>query len=103
MMGIPYAVDCRTEIRIPEGTAAPEEARGKIVLHNDPVTDDRKAWSWESLGELVKAVGPERCVLLGGPGPEIPDVLDLRGKTTLAGGGGNHTGLQMFWGSRFGG
>lgn len=84
MVGVPGPIDCRTEIAIPEGTTVPEQARGKIVLHNDPTTDPRKAWPWEHLERLTAEVGPQRCVLLGRPGPPLPGVVDLRGRTTLA-------------------
>jgi len=83
MVGIPGPIDPRTEIAIPPGIRVPRGARGRVVLHNDPGIDPRKAWSWDHLRDLVQAVGPQRCVLLGGEGPDVPDVLDLRGKTTL--------------------
>jgi ADP-heptose:LPS heptosyltransferase len=84
MVGVPGPIDLRTEIRIPDGTRIPPEARGKIVLHNDPAIDPSKAWSWEHVHRFVEQVGAEEVVLLGGPGPAVPGVLDLRGRTTLA-------------------
>jgi len=84
MVEVPGPIDCRTEIAIPEGTEIAEKAVGKIVLHNDPVTDPRKAWPWEHLARFVSRWGAEEFVLLGSPGPLLPGVLDLRGKTTLA-------------------
>jgi len=84
MVGVPGPIDRRTEIAIPEGTVGPEEAAGKIVLHNDPVTDPRKAWPWEHVARLVSRIGAEEVLLLGSAGPLVPGVLDLRGKTTLA-------------------
>ncbi len=84
MTGVPGPIDCRTEISIPAGTSIPENARGKIVLHNDPTTDPRKAWPWEKLARFVDEIGPNRCVILGRPGPPLNDAADLRGKTSLA-------------------
>src|ERR1051326_5302388 len=84
MLGVPGPIDRRTEIVIPEGTVVPEEAVGKIVLHNDPAIDPRKAWPWEHVARFVCQVGAQEVVLLGHPGPFVPGVLDLRGKTTLA-------------------
>lgn len=83
-VGVPGPIDLRTDIAIPPGTTIPEDAAGKIVLHNDPAIDASKAWSWDEAREFVEAVGPENVVILGGPGPELPGVLDLRGRTTLA-------------------
>ena len=84
MMGVFEPIDCRTEICIPDGVTPPAGSGGKIALHNDPSTDHRKAWSWDRLGGLVKAVGPEQCV------------LDLRGKTTLAEAAAIIRGLPVF-------
>jgi ADP-heptose:LPS heptosyltransferase len=84
MVGVPGPIDLQTEIAIPPGTAPPLDPTERYVLHNDPVTDARKAWPWESLQALARALGPERCVLLGGPGPEIEGATDMRGRTTLA-------------------
>lgn len=83
-IGVPGPIDLRTEIAIPSGTRIPPEAYGKIVIHNDPAISKDKAWDWDSLGLLVHRVGPENVVLLGGPGPAVDGVLDLRGKTSLA-------------------
>ncbi len=84
MVGVPGPIDRRTEVVVPPGTAILPGAAGKIVLHNDPAIDATKAWPWESVQEFARAVGPEDIVLLGGPGPEVPGALDLRGRTTLA-------------------
>jgi ADP-heptose:LPS heptosyltransferase len=83
-VGVPGPLDLRTEIAIPPGTVIPPEAARKIVLHNDPAIDATKAWPWEHVREFVRGVGPMHVVLLGNAGPEIPGVLDLRGRTTLA-------------------
>lgn len=83
-VGVPGPIDLRTQIAIPPDTSIPSDAAGRIVIHNDPNIDSTKAWSWEYLNEFVKAVDPENVVLLGNPGPGITDVIDLRGKTTLA-------------------
>jgi ADP-heptose:LPS heptosyltransferase len=82
-VGVPGPIDLRTEVVVPPGTSIPEEARGKIVLHNDPSIDATKAWPWEYVQQLVAAVGAENVVLLGNPGPAVPGALDLRGATTL--------------------
>jgi ADP-heptose:LPS heptosyltransferase len=84
MVGVPGPIDLRTEIAIPSGTLLPPGTGGKIVLHNDPSIDETKAWPWEAVRHLARAVRPEQVVLLGGPGPELPGVHDLRGRTTLA-------------------
>jgi Glycosyltransferase family 9 (heptosyltransferase) len=84
MVGVPGPIDLQTEICIPPGTTIPPAAAGKIVLHNDPAIDPRKAWPWESVAELVRRLGPGAVVLLGNAGPEIPGTLDLRGRTSLA-------------------
>lgn len=84
MVGVPGPIDLHTDIAIPRGTALPNEATGKVVLHNDPAIDPRKTWPWELLREFVQRVGSHRVVLLGNPGPEVPGTLDLRGRTTLA-------------------
>ena len=81
---MPGPIGRSTEIAIPEGTTIPDAARGKIVLHNDPMTDPRKAWPWEHLESFAARVGPNNCVLLGRPGQLLPGVLDLRGRTSLA-------------------
>ena len=84
MLGVPGPIERRTEIVIPPGTQIPQEAVGKIVLHNDPAIDPRKAWPWQHLARLVSQLGAENCVLLGRPGPLLPGALDLRGETTLS-------------------
>lgn len=84
MIGVPGPIDLQTEICIPPGTAILPEAVGKIVVHNDPAIDPRKAWPWSHLEALVRSIGPEQIVVLGHPGPELPGTLDLRGQTTLA-------------------
>jgi ADP-heptose:LPS heptosyltransferase len=84
MVGVPGPIERRTEIKIPEGTVVPEESRDKIVLHNDPTTDPRKAWPWEHVARLVERVGSGEVVVLGQAGPMLPGVLDFRGRTTLA-------------------
>jgi hypothetical protein len=84
MTGIPGPIDLRTEIAIPPGTAVPPGTAGRIVLHNDPVIDENKAWPWEHVAAFVRGIGPEAVVLLGNPGPRIDGVQDLRGATTLA-------------------
>jgi ADP-heptose:LPS heptosyltransferase len=84
MVGVPGPIDLQTEIRIPVGTTIPPAATGKIVLHNDPAIDPRKAWPWEYVAELVRRLGPAAVVVLGNAGPEIPGTLDLRGRTSLA-------------------
>ena len=81
--GIPGAIDRRTEIVIPPGTAVPQGAAGKIVLHNDPVIDPRKAWPWEHVRAVAAAVGAGELVLLGSPGRPVSGAVDLRGRTTL--------------------
>lgn len=83
-VGVPGPMDLATDIAIPKGTTVPEDARGKVALHNDPATDAVKAWPWESVRKLVCRLGPERFVLLGSPGPQVDGTLDLRGQTTLA-------------------
>jgi hypothetical protein len=89
MIGLPPfppAAGRHTEIRVPAeaGSGLPEAALGKIVLHNDPRIDPRKAWSWDKVSRFVAAHPPGDVVLLGHPGPEVPGALDLRGRTTLA-------------------
>ncbi len=84
MVGVPGPIDLRTEVAIPLDTRTPDLARGKVVLHNDPRIDPRKAWSWEAVRELARALGPGQLALLGAPGPEVPGTVDLRGRTTLA-------------------
>lgn len=84
MVGVPGPIDLRTEIAIPAGTTVPDEAVGKIVLHNDPSIDGTKAWPWDSVWRFCRAVEPKNVVLVGGGGPQIPGTLDLRGRTTLA-------------------
>ncbi len=84
MVGVPGPIDRRTEVVVPPGTAIIPGAARKIVLHNDPAIDATKAWPWESVQEFARAVGPDDIVLLGGPGPEVPGTLDLRGRTTLS-------------------
>ena len=84
MVGVPGPIDPRTNVAIPPATRLPAGAARKIVLHNDPSIDPTKAWPWESVQQLVRAVNPEAVVLLGNPGPDVPGTLDLRGRTTLA-------------------
>jgi ADP-heptose:LPS heptosyltransferase len=81
--GVPGPIDLRTEICIPPGTTIPTGAEGKIVFHNDPAIDSRKAWPWEHAARFIEQIGPEEVVLLGNPGPVVPGTLDLRGQTTL--------------------
>jgi ADP-heptose:LPS heptosyltransferase len=83
-VGVPGPIDLRTEIAIPPGTAIAPKAAGRIVLHNDPSIDPTKGWPWDNAREFARALGPSNIVLLGNPGPEIPDTIDLRGQTTLA-------------------
>jgi ADP-heptose:LPS heptosyltransferase len=83
-IGVPGPIDLRTEIQIPARSVIPEAARAKVVIHNDPAIDARKAWPWAAVAELVQLLSPDQAVLLGNPGPTIPGVLDLRGQTTLA-------------------
>ena len=83
-VGVPGPLNLLTEVCIPEGTVIPQGAVGKIVLHNDPTTDPVKAWPWEYVREFAAQWGPDELVLLGRPGPAVPGVLDLRGRTTLA-------------------
>jgi len=88
MVGVPGPIDLRTEVCIPAGTAIPPEARGKIVLHNDPAIDARKAWPWAYVERLVQClgrrIGSGETLLLGHPGPVVSGTLDLRGRTSLA-------------------
>lgn len=84
IVGIPGPIDLRTEIRIPEGVKAPIDARGRLVLHNDPAISPDKAWPWEHLREFVRRMLPTECILLGNPGSAVPGALDFRGKTSLA-------------------
>src|SRR5947207_3382822 len=84
MVGVPGPIDRRTEVAIPPGTPIPAEAKGRIVLHNDPAISPAKAWPCEYVRELAAALAPEPLLLLGSPGPEVPGALDLRGRTTLA-------------------
>lgn len=83
MVGVPGVTNLSPEIRIPVGISVPAEAQEKIVLHNDPCIDTRKGWSWEHAGRFVQAFPPGSVVLIGHPGPELPGVLDLRGRTSL--------------------
>lgn len=83
-IGVPGPIDLQTEIAIPPATRIPQGAGGKIVIHNDPAISKEKAWDWDSLRLLVHRIGPENVVLVGGPGPAVDGVFDLRGKTTLA-------------------
>ena len=84
MVGVPGPIDRRTEVAIPPGTPIPEDAVGKLVFHNDPAIDRIKAWPWELARAFLAHFPPGEVVLLGGPGPEVPGTLDLRGRTTLA-------------------
>jgi glycosyl transferase family 9 (putative heptosyltransferase) len=83
-VGVPGPIDLTTEIRIPTGTCLPPNAAGKVAIHNDPAIDGTKGWPWSYLEQLVKRIGPEQVVLLGGPGPPLPGAQDMRGRTTLA-------------------
>ncbi len=83
-IGVPGPIDLRTEVAIPPGTAVPPHAAGKLVLHNDPVIDPRKAWPWQAVREFVRMVGADEVVLVGRPGEPVPGAVDLRGQTTLA-------------------
>jgi ADP-heptose:LPS heptosyltransferase len=88
MVGVPGLRDLRTEVALPPHAVAPPEARGRIVLHNDPAIDPRKEWPWEHVCAVVAALEPETVVLLGGTprhaDAHAPGALDLRGRTTLA-------------------
>ncbi len=84
MVGVPEPIDLRTEICIPEGTLLPPGTAGKVVLHNDPCMDPRKAWPWENVQELVRNLGEGEVVLVGQSGPPVSGAIDLRGQTTLA-------------------
>lgn len=84
MVGVPGPIDLQTEIAIPPDTEAPSGTLGKVVMHNDPAIDEKKAWPWESVQQLVKSIGADQVVLLGGPGPAVHGAVDLRGRTTLA-------------------
>ena len=84
MVGVPGPIDLQTEISIPSQTTIPPETAGKIAVHNDPAIDLTKAWPWDRVVQLARAVGPHEVVLLGAPGAEIPGAIDLRGRTTLA-------------------
>jgi ADP-heptose:LPS heptosyltransferase len=84
MVGVPGPIDLQTEICIPPDVTAPAETVGKVILHNDPTIDERKAWPWENVVDLVRCLGCGSVVLLGNPGPAIPGALDYRGRTTLA-------------------
>ena len=84
MVGVPGPIDLRTEIAIPSDTVILAETEGRIVLHNDPSIDSTKAWPWECVVDLTQRIGAEQFLLLGNPGPYVPDVLDYRGQTTLA-------------------
>jgi len=83
-IGIPGPINLQTDISIPSETRIPREARGKIVMHNDPAISQKKAWSWEALKGLTRTLDPSRIVLLGNPGPKVEGVVDLRGETSLA-------------------
>ena len=89
MVGVPGPIELRTEIAIPVGTRVSGGAAGKIVFHNEPSIDPRKAWPWEHARRFIEAVRPENVVLLGSRGEHdpmgsVPGALDLRGRTTLA-------------------
>jgi len=84
MIGVPGPVDLRTEVVIPPGTRIPPEWREKLVFHNDPSIDPTKAWPWEHARAFLRGFAPGEVILLGRPGPEMPGVLDLRGRTPLA-------------------
>jgi len=82
-IGVPGPLDLPTEISFPRGAMPPPGTAGKIVLHNDPTTDANKGWPWAYAAEFVRRQGPGEVVLIGSPGPELPGVIDLRGKTRL--------------------
>jgi len=84
MVGVPGPIDLRTDILIPPDTVVPNDAEGRIVVHNDPWIDPTKALPQEHLDDFIRAVGPENVLMLGNPGPAIPGFLDYRGRTTLA-------------------
>jgi len=83
-VGVPGPMNLQTEIALAPGVMSPPGSAGKIVLHNDPTTDPAKTWPWEYAAEFVRRQGQGEVVLIGSPGPEVPGVLDLRGKTRLA-------------------
>lgn len=83
-IGVPGPLDRQTEVALPPGVQVPAGAVGKIVLHNDPTTDDAKSWPWEAAALLVQRLGASNVVVIGRPGPELPGTVDLRGRTTLA-------------------
>jgi hypothetical protein len=80
----PRDPDLGTEIVIPAHAVIAPEWQGRVVLHNDPDIDATKAWSWDSVRTLARAVGPGNLLLIGRPGPEVDGALDLRGRTSLA-------------------
>ena len=83
-VGVPGPICRRTEVALPPDVRVPPEAVGKVVLHNDPALDARKAWDWNAVREVVRRLGTGQVVLLGRPGPDVPGALDWRGRTTLA-------------------
>lgn len=83
-VGVPGPIDRTTDLALPPGVRPPPGTAGKIVLHNDPATDPVKTWPWEHAAQFVRRQAPGEVVLIGGPGPEFPGVVDLRGRTTLA-------------------
>ncbi|MCX6380319.1 MAG: glycosyltransferase family 9 protein [Armatimonadetes bacterium] len=82
-IGVPGPVDKRTEVALPPDVPIPDEARGKVVLHNDPAIASSKAWSWDEAAKLVETLGENEVALIGNPGAPVEGVLDLRGETTL--------------------
>jgi ADP-heptose:LPS heptosyltransferase len=84
MVGVPGPIDLHTEIAIPKATRLLPGTHRRVVLHNDPVIDPRKAWPWESVREFVRMLEPQQVVLLGKAGEPVPGAFDLRGRTTLA-------------------
>ncbi|MBM3457838.1 MAG: glycosyltransferase family 9 protein, partial [Armatimonadetes bacterium] len=83
-VGVPGPLDLQTEIALPAHVRPPVEPRGCVVFHNDPAIDPRKAWPWEHARAFVRACHPTPVIAIGGPGPELPRAVDLRGRTTLA-------------------
>lgn len=82
--GVPGPIDIRTDIVIPPDTITPCAAHNKIILHNDPVIDPRKGWSWEYVREVVSSLPEESVILVGTLGEPVPGAIDMRGRTTLA-------------------
>ncbi len=83
-VSIPSLTDLRTEIAIPPSTEVPGGVEGKIILHNDAVTDPRKGWHWDYVRELVQRLPEGSVALIGTQGERVDGAMDLRGQTTLA-------------------